>query len=317
MNAHRHSNTDDGAIAALSAIALVPLVLGLAIVVDSGRVWSERAALQNAVEVTAASAASEWIRLGSVCPPATLEYLTVDDASPDAHDCTTTGESQDGTLTVTATDSSPLFFAQLFGRSSANISASTTIRTGSASSLVGVWPVALCEFHPSLLAWKDSDFSLTTSYTITLRSGPTNCGTTVGGNWGVLDFNGGDNSTGETIDWVQNGYDEALDVGDVVSGSPGGLTSSIGIETMIGNPILIALFDLAELSGNNATYRISGFVSAILLDAQLTGAAASRSLTVRFETVIVDRATASVGDGDNYGITTWAICAYDNEGDCS
>jgi hypothetical protein len=317
MSTNRRSSSDDGAIAALAAIALVPLVLGLAIVVDSGRVWTERTALQNAVEVTAASAASEWIRGGSVCPPTTLEFLSIDDASPDSHSCTTTGVSQDGTLTVTATDTSPLFFAQLFGRSSANISASTTIRTGSASSLVGVWPVALCEFHPSLVAWRDSGFALTTSYTITLQGGPNNCGTTVGGNWGVLDFNGGDNSTGETIDWVQNGYAEALDVGDVVSGSPGGLTSSIGIATMIGSPILIALFDLAELSGNNATYRISGFASAVLLDANLTGAAASRSLTVRFETSIIDRATASVGNGNNYGITTWAICAYDNEGDCS
>ena len=120
-----------------------------------------------------------------------------------------------------------------------------------------------------------------------------------------------------TIGWVQNGYDMPLNVGDVVLGAPGALTSSIGINSMIGKTVLIALFDLATASGSNATYRISGFARALLLGANLTGAAAGRSLTVRFETAVVDRPTASVGSGGNFGITTWAICAYDNKGVCS
>jgi hypothetical protein len=291
-------------------------VLGLAIVVDSGRVWAERAALQNAVEVTAASAASTWIRTNTVCPTTVLNYLAVDDATPSSHTCTTTGNSRAGTITVTAGDASPLFFTGLLGRSSATINASTTVKIGSVGSLMNVWPVALCESHPSIVAWRDSGFSLTSTYTITLQTGPQNCGGNVGGNWGVLDFNGGANSTNETIDWVQNGYGQALNVGDVVIGSPGGLTSSIGIESMIGKTVLMALFDQALSSGSNANYRISGFVRAVLLGAHLTGAAASRSLTVRFETAIVDRPSASVGGGSNFGITTWAICAYDNKGVC-
>jgi hypothetical protein len=295
---------------------LVPLVIGLAIVVDSGRAWAERAALQNAVEVTAASAASTWIRTDSVCPTSVLGYLTTDDATPATSTCTTTGNSREGTITVTAGDASPLFFSSLIGRSSANITASTTAKIGSVGSLLSVWPVALCEQHPSIIAWRDSGFSSTESYTITLQTGPQNCGGGVGGNWGVLDFNGGANSTSETIQWVQSGYADALDVGDVVLGSPGGLTSSIGIDSMIGKSILIPLFDQALASGSNANYRISGFARAVLLGTRLTGAAASRSLTVRFETAIVDRPTGSVGGGSNFGITTWAICAYDNKGDC-
>ncbi|NDA00296.1 MAG: hypothetical protein EBY98_01035 [Acidimicrobiia bacterium] len=312
----RLTTTDDGSIVAFAAIMLVPLVLGVAIVVDSGRIWAERAALQNAVEVTAASAASTWIRTNTVCPAGVLSFLTIDDATPASHSCTTTGNSREGTITVSANDASPLFFSALLARSSANINASTTVKVGSAGSLVGVWPVALCESHPSILNWKNSGFSLTTNYTITLQTGPKNCGGNVGGNWGVLDFNGGANSTSETIAWVQNGYNDALDVGDTVFGSPGGLTSSIGIETMIGKTVLIALFDQALASGSNANYRITGFVRSVLIGARLTGAAASRSLTVRFETAIVDRPSASVGSGSNFGITTWAICAYDNKGAC-
>jgi hypothetical protein len=307
---------DDGSIVALAAIMLVPLVLGLAIVVDSGRVWAERAALQNAVEVTAASAASTWIRTNTVCPSTVLNYLTTDDATPAAHACTTTGNSRAGTITVSASDASPLYFSGLLGRSSATINASTTVKTGSAGSLIGVWPIALCEKHPSIVAWKNSGFSLTTNYTITMQSGPQNCGGNVSGNWGVLDFNGGNNSTGETINWVQNGYDQPLNVGDIVLGNPGGLSNSIGIETMFGKTVLIALFDQALASGNNANYRISGFARAVLINARLTGQAASRSLTVRFETAIIDRPSASVGGGSNFGVTTWAICAYDNKGVC-
>lgn len=317
MPAKLTTRHDDGSIVALVAIMLVPLVIGLAIVVDSGRIWAERVALQNAVEVTAAAAASAWIRNSTVCPSSVLAYLSVDDATPDSSTCATTGTSRQGTLTVSAEDASPLFFSGLLGRSSSTIEASTTVRTGSPGSLLGVWPIALCDKHPSLLAWKNSGFSLSTDYTITVQSGPSSCGGTVGGNWGVLDFNGGANSTGETIGWVQNGYDMPLNVGDVVLGAPGALTSSIGINSMIGKTVLIALFDLATASGSNATYRISGFARALLLGANLTGAAASRSLTVRFETAVVDRPTASVGSGGNFGITTWAICAYDNKGVCS
>ena len=310
-------HTDDGSIVALAAIMLVPLVLGLAIVVDSGRVWAERAALQNAVEVTAAAAASSWIRNSTVCPATVLTFLTTDDSSPISNSCSTTGTAKEGTLTVSAADASPLFFSGLLGRSASTIQASTTVRIGSPGSLLNVWPIALCENHPSLLAWKSSGFSLSNSYTISVQSGPSSCGGNVGGNWGVLDFNGGANSTSETINWVQNGYDQPLNVGDLVVGAPGALTNSIGIESQIGNTVLIALFNEATASGSNTTYRISGFARAVLLGARLTGAAASRSLTVRFETAVVDRPTASVGSGGSFGITTWAICAYDNKGDCS
>lgn len=317
MSTELTTDRDDGSIVALVAIMLVPLVIGLAIVVDSGRVWAERAALQNAVEVTAAAAASSWIRNNTVCPGSVLAYLSADDASPDSNSCSTTGTPREGTLTVSASDASPLFFSGLLGRSSSTIQASTTVRTGSPGSLLSVWPIALCDKHPSLLAWKNSGFPLTTTYTITVQSGPSNCGATVGGNWGVLDFNGGANSTSDTIGWVQNGYDQPLNVGDVVLGAPGALTSSIGVNSMIGKKVLVALFDLATASGNNAQYRISGFTRALLLGANLTGAAASRSLTVQFETAVVDRPSASVGTGGNFGITTWAICAYDNKGVCS
>lgn len=89
MPAKLTTRHDDGSIVALVAIMLVPLVIGLAIVVDSGRVWAERAALQNAVEVTAAAAASSWIRNGTVCPSTVLTYLSADDATPDSSTCTT------------------------------------------------------------------------------------------------------------------------------------------------------------------------------------------------------------------------------------
>jgi hypothetical protein len=317
VTTHGNRSCDDGSIVALTAIALIPLVLGLAIVVDSGRVWAERTTLQNAVEVTAASAASAWIRTGSVCPSIVRQYVSRDGASPDSVDCTTSGSNRNGTLTVAAVDAAPLAFVDLLGRSSARIAASTTVRIGSPGALIGVWPVALCDKHPSLLAWKDSGFTLTTNYTISLQSNPAHCGTSVNGNWGLLDFNGGSNSTTDAVQWVQHGYDGVVEIGDLILGSTGAVSSSIGIESMFGKSVLIALYDRAEGSGSAATFRISGFTRAVIIDAKLMGAAAARSLTVRFETGIVDRATASAGTGNDFGLTTWAICAYDNKGHCS
>ncbi len=312
----RTYRVDEGSIVVLTAVCLIPLVFSLAIVVDSGRVWAERATLQNGVEAAAAAGASAWIRTGSVCPTSVRSLLTVDGASPDQVTCTTTGTSRGGSLTLSARDAAPLAFAQVLGRSSATISAATTVRIGSAGSLVGIWPVALCEQHPSLLEWKNSGFTLTSSYTITVAAGPVHCSGGNGGNWGLLDFNGGSNPTSEASDWVQNGYQSPLKVGDLIPGNPGGVSGSIGIETMRGKRVLIALYDQVQGSGSSATFRISGFARATVLDAKLTGAAASRSLTVRFETGIIDRPSSSVGNGTDYGVTTWAICAYDNKGVC-
>ena len=309
-------NCDDGSIVVLTAVMLVPLMLALAIVADSGRVWSDRTALQNAVEVTAAKAASTWIRTNTVCPASVTSFLTVDNATPTSSTCTTTGNWREGTITVSATDASPLYFSALLGRSSSTITASTTVKVGGTASLVGVWPIGLCENQPAIVAWKNSGFSLTTQYTITLQSGTNFCTGSAGGNWGLLDFNGGSNPTSEARDWVQNGYQSALDAGSIVGGNPGGISNNIGINTMIGKTVLVPLFNQATGTGNNANYRISGFVKAVLISTNLTGGAGSRSLTVRFETAIVDRASASVGGGSNYGYTTWAICAYDNKGVC-
>ncbi len=315
----RDRREDEGAVAVLVAITLIPLVMGLAVVVDSGRAWAERAALQNAVEVTTASAAIAWMTTGAVCPAASLAYLTRDDATPDGHTCTTTGTSKNGTITVRATDATPLYFAGLIGRPTAALEASTTARIGSVGSLANVWPIALCDHHPSLIAWRDSGYSLTTNYVISMQGSTNYCGGNAGGNWGVLDFNGGQNSTGETTSWVTSGWPELLDVGDVVTGNPGGVTGSMGIQQKVGSTILIPLFDHATLTGSNATYRISGFARATLVAAHLSGAAGSRSLTVRFQTGIVDRESGSggIGSGGNYGITSWAICAHDQTGACS
>lgn len=205
------------------AIKLVTAVQSRQRLDDEGAVSAEYGVLLAGVVavVAIAAAASTWIRNETVCPSTVLAYLSVDDASPDSSTCSTTGNSRQGTLTVTARDASPLSFPGLLGRSSAAIQASTTVRTGSPGSLLNVWLIALCDKHPSLLAWKNSGFSLTNSYIILVQSGPDSCGGNVGGNWGLLDFNGGENSTGEAIGWVQNGHDQPLNVGDSVLGAPG------------------------------------------------------------------------------------------------
>ena len=309
--------SEDGAIAVLVAISLIPLVLGLAVVVDSGRAWAEKTALQNSVEATTAAAAIAWMKTGDICPSSVLTLLTRDDASPDSSRCTTTGTNANGSIRVEGQDTFPLFFATLFGRTSASLVASTTARIGTAGSLEGVWPIALCEFHPSIVAWRNSGFSLTTNNTITMRDGTSHCGGTASGNWGVVDFNGGSNSNAETSSWVQSGWSEPLDVGDLVPGNPGAVSTSMGIQSIVGQSIFIPLFDTANLNGNNATFRISGFARGVLVSARLTGSSSSRSLTVRFQTAVVNREGINVGSGSNSGITTWAICAQDETGDCT
>jgi hypothetical protein len=155
--------------------------------------------------------------------------------------------------------------------------------------------------------------------TITFETPSPVCGGTVPGNWGLLDYNGGSNSAAEFNDWVINGYDGYLSVGDVMWGNPGVPSTSTGIQTVVGTSFIIPLFSKPTGSGASAKYPIVGFAKVYLVSAQLTGSTNRRSLTIRFEKGIT---AGSVGDlvgngGIGYGVSTWSVCSYDSKGKCS
>lgn len=306
----------EGSVAILTVIFLVPLMMCMAIVADSGRAWVAREALQNGIERAAQATAEQWATDAVACDQESLATASIDDSSPERVECSTTGNGGDGTVTVSGTDEVELFFPELVGRESAVVEASTTVRLSASGAVSGLWPFGLCSRSLPVRSWVASNFTVDVDQTITFADNTAACGANVNGNWAVLDFNGGSNSTSETSRWIDSGYRELVSVGDMVPGNTGIPSSSLNLDSRIGSPVLLAMFDTAQGSGSNARFHIVGFARARLISYTLTGSAGLRDLTIRFERGVLSGNSTSL-TAQPFGLVTRSICALDSQGDCS
>lgn len=311
--AEHHS---EGSVSILTVIFLVPLMLCMAVVADSGRAWVAREALQNSIERAAQATAEQWATDAVACGRESLATASIDDSSPDQVDCTTTGNGGSGTVTVSGSDEVDLFFPELVGRKTAVVEASTTVKLSASGAVSGLWPFGLCSNSLPVKSWVASNFTYNIDQTITFADNAAACGANVKGNWAVLDFNGGSNSTSETMKWIDAGYQDLVTVGDLVPGNTGIPSSSLNLDSRIGLSVLLALFDTAQGSGSNALFHIVGFARARLVSYTLTGSASLRDMTVRFERGVLSGNSTSL-TAQPFGLVTRSICALDSQGDCS
>ena len=305
-----------GSVSIMVALLLVPLTVLTAVMVESGRVWVARTALQNGVEAAAISAASAWMKGGTSCNPAALSLVSVDGSDPESLDCNITGTNRRGTVAVAAAETVGLRLAHLVGRDTAHIDSRIRVRIAPAGTAYSVWPLALCVEYPAVQAWLASGMTSTATWVINFNNNAAGCGGRVPGNWGLLDFNGGNNSTDEAREWVADGYLGSVSIGDLVPGNPGVPSTSIRLKDRVGDSVTFALYDLAQQSGNGATYRIVGFARARIVEAVVTGSPAKAHLSIVFE-----RGTVTGGPGfdddTDFGVLAWGVCSIESQGDCS
>ena len=307
--AHRDAS-DRGSVAVVVAAAFVPLTMALAAVTDGGRVWVEKQDLQNEVEASAIAVAQTIALGGSSCAPSALAL--VDGQAT----CTTSVRSNGSVATVTAADDVDLYFAQLFGRDSAGIDAAASVRIGPAESTSGLRPVAMCIESSGLVEWLASGKTSTATYTIGIDAESAACGSDVAGNWGVLDFDGGSNSMSDAQNWIAQGYDGSVSVGDSVDGDPGIPSPALDLDELVGQSVVLPVFENPRLEGSNALYDIAGFVKVRIVEVNLSGSASRRNVKVVFEKGAVN-GTAGDSDSPDFGLSSWSVCSFDGKGDCS
>lgn len=128
-------------------------------------------------------------------------------------------------------------------------------------------------------------------------------GAGVPGNWGMIDFDGGNNSNNDAKDWIENGYSGLVDAG-VFSGDPGALSGSHSGSLWqlysSGETFAVPVFDYAEGTGANTTFTVTDFVYAKLNDYQVTGSQSGRHLELVLTKAVVDSACClSAADAAN------------------
>lgn len=304
------STRDRGSIALIVAVAFLPLSMALAVVADGGRVWVEKHELQDSVESSALAVARDYALTGSVCSASALASIG-GDAS-----CSLEARANGAVVTVDSRRDVPLRFAGLFGRDTAEIDSIAAVRVGPAVSVTGLRPLALCQDNSALRSWMASDKTTSVTHTIEVEATESGCGGSVPGNWAMLDFNGGSNSTNETRDWVANGYADSVSTGTSLTGVPGIPSSSLRLDQLVGRSIVVPVFENPRLEGSNAVYDVVGFVGMRVVEVNLTGGAGGRSVVVVFERGVTSGSSGAGGDPD-FGLWAWSVCSFERKGVCS
>ncbi len=99
---------------------------------------------------------------------------------------------------------------------------------------------------------------------------------TAPGNFGLLNLDGGACGVPELRDWILYGYDGEIVIGEDgylwMDGTPGfRATLQSEMNQVIGQELIMVIFDQVTGTGSNANYRCVGFLVATILEAQLTG----------------------------------------------
>ena len=305
---------DRGSIALITAVAFLPLSLSFAVVADGGRIWSQKTSIQNEVEASALAVAQKWTTDRTMCN--TSELSLTPNTSSETVSCAVIPRTNGVIATVSASSSVDLYFAQLFGRDTSSIASTASVRVGPTSRGVNVLPIAISKDNSSLLSWIKTGMTSTQVYKISIQSDDDDCSESAPGNWALLDLNGGSNSTSETQAWIANGYPGVISSGESVNGKPGIPSPGLKFDSLIGKSALLPVFKSLKLSGSNARYEIAGFVKVKITAIRLHGDSEYRHMKVVFQKDSIPGDPGSTST-QNFGLTSWSVCSFDGNGDCS
>ncbi len=279
---------------------VIVLVLGgvASLALDIGMMFVTEAQLQNAADASALAATQVLVAQRSsgsseaVCREQAMAEaqtflaenssdagMTLEFGAWDGSAFSTVGSGTDATAVRVVTDRNEdapggpleLFFASLIGINSCDMAASAICETNSyiLSVIANLSPFAVPEDSiPGI-------YETMTFYPA--GNGNGNGGDqTAAGNWGLLDLNGGANSTVELRDWILNGYDGEFSIGPDgyvwIDGDTGfRATLETEIRSRIGDQLVMIVYDQVTGNGANTQYRCIGFLLTTILDCELNG----------------------------------------------
>lgn len=278
---------DDGVVAVLVAIFMVFMIGLLAFAVDVGNAYATKRKLSTAADGAALAAAQELAFSDASCTDASTASAARDVAEAynlaNADDgdgayvplspsdvVLSCSDADGGTVRVTNREAVDFVFGGVLGVDDVLTPGAATAQYGLPGSLSGLRPFGLCDKSSEFLALRSSastaDFSARPTVRLPFeKTKDGDCGPAPG-NWGVIDFDGGSNPTGDVQNWIEFGYDEEVDLGplSVLSGEPGNLGGGAfesQLDAIVGETILLPVYTAAVKSGDNADFTITEFIS--------------------------------------------------------
>lgn len=271
---------DNGAMAIIVALLTTVLIGVGAFAVDFGLAYSEKRQLSIAADAAALAAARNIERnaaVGESCGTlrareAPAARVVAEDYSdnknspgsqllPGAAGFSVTCHPTLGLL-VSVNNSRPVdtLLGGVFGANGITVGRSARAVVGPAGAITGLRPYAVCEgIADSKLLVEDG-----LAHTITFDNASSGCGSAPG-NWGIIDFDGGSNPSGEIEEWTRYGYGKPISGplpivfnGQPGAPSPGALEAEMN--SILDKDIVIPVYDTVVDPGQNSRFRIVKFI---------------------------------------------------------
>jgi len=254
----RLSVTDESGQAILVTVLFLVVLCGcVALVMDVGSWYRE----QRQAQATADSAALAGAQALPADPSKGIalaqQYADSNGGGVDGEDIAVTSDWEpNDTITVDAKRQATGFFSRLFSVAGVNVSETAAARAGVPQQAYGVAPIVVNKAHPLLSGPGCPCFDTETTLPLGKDGAP--------GAFGLVDLSNSNGTVGTSTlsDWVQNGYQQYLSLGEYDS-DPGAKFNALGsaLGDRIGTELLFPVYDSLDGKGSNAQYDVIGWVA--------------------------------------------------------
>ena len=160
------------------------------------------------------------------------------------------------TVVVRVRKDVPSFFANVFSIDHATVTATAAARADVPEQVQGAAPIVVNKLHPLLSGPGCPCFKQMTTLPLGKTGAP--------GAFALVDLNGGSNANGDLADWIQNGFDGYLQLGDYLSNTGAQFSSNnvqSALSDRIGTELLFPVYDKLSGNGSGAAYEVIGWVA--------------------------------------------------------
>jgi hypothetical protein len=285
---------ESGQAIVLSAVWMIVLLGMAGLVIDVGSWYRAQRNLQSDADAAALAAAQELPD-----DTATAGVMAKSYALKNGYTLTDSGISFSGvtapndSITIKVKAPAPTYFTKLFGLNSVDVDAKATAKADLLGDARWVAPITVNIKHPLLSGSNCPCFNTQTTLPLDKNGAP--------GAFGLLDLDEGKGNGGSTLaDWILNGYNAALSLGDH-SSNTGAKFNGTGIDqaldARIGTVLLFPVFDKITAQGTGAIYNIVAWVG-FHLDSYKINGGNSGTLTGYFTTITWQGMPAIANSGE-------------------
>ncbi len=245
----------------MTLIFLVVLIGAAALTTDVGAWYRQQRQAQATADAAALAGAQALPGDPTQAQVLAAQYATDNGGGVPAGGITLRSDFEpNDTVVVQVQKNAPSFFANIFSIDHATVAATAAARAGVPNQVFGIAPVAVDQSHPYLTGPGCPCFDVPTS----LCLGNSCNGGLPSGAFGMVDLNGGSNGVPELADWIENGYDGYLPLGQYQS-SPGAKFNAGPVKSAlsdrIGTELLFPVYNGTGGNGANAYYNVIGWVA--------------------------------------------------------